>query len=718
MSLLLRQSTLLVLLAVLALPAAALAAPMTIAYSGRMLDDESQPLEGDWVVGVALFDPDAADPDLPVWSDEFPTVLTDGYFAVVLGSNPEAPLDADLFDSASVQVAVSLEGGPYMTPFAELTSAPYAIRAEAAETAKSADHAANVSGGTVSGTGFYLERSDTTPPTTTTLVDGQGNWVSGIDTDKAVDMPSLKINGVAVINSERQWVADAALDLPANSTLDGEEIVTGEAYSDVDVEAVIGGFSLTNPKNHPRYTPDDLLVDIGVISSPVLSDTTLRGQLHWTPAEIVAATDPYYLRIDNRVLDGLELTDTLNLVGDTDASKAAEVRFFDGDSSDPEAADYLLSSFNGTLSLTRPDTNGDQILEVATDPTPRVTFSLQDEAMVLSVDNTWGSVVSFYGNDGASPPVVGVIAEIKSEAITFSPELTPTAVIAKDAVTLVPLRDNMGVATGGAAVTATDEAVSFYGGDGRSVPLRVVEAANQVQFFGDDGNTGSAAATISRTNNVWNGTGSVEGVSIAGGVQVSGPTEVLGVLSADGVQVWNAPLQVKDVVGNNTALVEADGDAFFKSVDVDGTLAVDGSATVTGNVTVTGSITASSGITTGCPSFTIDMGPWCIDRSVNSPATFRGALQGCEARNMHLCPVSAMVACDYVEAGSANSSGCDAAGSVWTSDATAGDPVNILVWSGTSDEMVEFPLTESGANTSIPLPYFCCMPRVVSAIAP
>lgn len=140
-----------------------MAVPMTFTHQARVTDSSGTPINGTHDVTIALYD--GASATTPVWDETQSLTLADGYFSLVLGTDPGDPLDTStIVDGGPLWLGITVGTGPEMTVRTEVSSTLYAMRAGAADTAASAQTAStatsattattatNVSGGTVSAT--------------------------------------------------------------------------------------------------------------------------------------------------------------------------------------------------------------------------------------------------------------------------------------------------------------------------------------------------------------------------------------------------------------------------------------------------------------------------------------------------------------------------------------------------------------------------------------
>lgn len=106
-----------------ATPAAA--TPMLLGQQGRIFDAEGAPVVGALSMEFSLYGQMTG--GTPLWSETFLVNFDDGYFSVVLGSSD--PLDAGIFDGASLYLGITVGDDPEMTPRQTIVSVPYAITA-------------------------------------------------------------------------------------------------------------------------------------------------------------------------------------------------------------------------------------------------------------------------------------------------------------------------------------------------------------------------------------------------------------------------------------------------------------------------------------------------------------------------------------------------------------------------------------------------------------
>lgn len=109
---------------------AAWALPATLNYQGVLADSAGAPVTGTVTMTFALYDTSSA--IVALWSEVRDVTVTDGVYSVQLGI--DSPLDISLFSGAALYLGVSI-GGEEMQPRAELSAAPFAMRATVADAA-------------------------------------------------------------------------------------------------------------------------------------------------------------------------------------------------------------------------------------------------------------------------------------------------------------------------------------------------------------------------------------------------------------------------------------------------------------------------------------------------------------------------------------------------------------------------------------------------------
>jgi hypothetical protein len=111
----------------LALPAHAVDLPRQMTFQGRLIRADGTPETSPQDLRFVLY----ATPTggVSLWEESHPgTPVTNGYYAVVLGSS--VPLPASVLDGQPLYLGVSLAGQSELTPRLPLVSVPYALRAD------------------------------------------------------------------------------------------------------------------------------------------------------------------------------------------------------------------------------------------------------------------------------------------------------------------------------------------------------------------------------------------------------------------------------------------------------------------------------------------------------------------------------------------------------------------------------------------------------------
>jgi hypothetical protein len=121
-------------------PLAALAVPLQLSHTARLVDALGTPINGAHTLTVALYDELGA----VVHDETLPVTVADGYVTVVLGANPADPLQSSDLQHTEVWVGLTVDSGPELSPRQRLLSAPYAVRADYAASAGNADTVDNL----------------------------------------------------------------------------------------------------------------------------------------------------------------------------------------------------------------------------------------------------------------------------------------------------------------------------------------------------------------------------------------------------------------------------------------------------------------------------------------------------------------------------------------------------------------------------------------------
>ncbi len=114
-------------LALHALPALAVDVPRQITFQGRLVRADGNPETAPQDLRFALYATSTG--GVSLWDETHPgTPVTNGYYAVVLGSSQ--PLPPSAFTGQALYLGVSLAGQAELTPRLHLVSVPYSLRAD------------------------------------------------------------------------------------------------------------------------------------------------------------------------------------------------------------------------------------------------------------------------------------------------------------------------------------------------------------------------------------------------------------------------------------------------------------------------------------------------------------------------------------------------------------------------------------------------------------
>ncbi len=127
----LQQWIIMSMLAVLPLTASA-EVPQQVNYQGYLTDASGTSTDGDYQMVFSIYDVPTAGTAL--WSEEQTVLVINGIYNVQIGQDPTGnPFPGNLFDGQR-WLGVTVESDTEMTPRQVLTSTPFAMRAEVAET--------------------------------------------------------------------------------------------------------------------------------------------------------------------------------------------------------------------------------------------------------------------------------------------------------------------------------------------------------------------------------------------------------------------------------------------------------------------------------------------------------------------------------------------------------------------------------------------------------
>lgn len=125
-------------------------APVELNYSGRVVDGVGEPVSGSQQVTLSLYDA-VADGNL-VWTRTYDVDLAAGYYSLTLAAGTPA-LDSALFDGGGLWLQTQVGTGAPLTPRQALSSVPFALNADRAQTVVVAS--TDLTGSCASGTVGY-----------------------------------------------------------------------------------------------------------------------------------------------------------------------------------------------------------------------------------------------------------------------------------------------------------------------------------------------------------------------------------------------------------------------------------------------------------------------------------------------------------------------------------------------------------------------------------
>ena len=105
--------------------------PAVLNYQGFLVDTDGNPVSGEWTLSFMLFD--QPDGGLPFFSETRSVNAELGVFTALLGSNPDSPLPAQLFEQGEIWLGIAVHGddGPVeLLPRQQVASVPYALQAQ------------------------------------------------------------------------------------------------------------------------------------------------------------------------------------------------------------------------------------------------------------------------------------------------------------------------------------------------------------------------------------------------------------------------------------------------------------------------------------------------------------------------------------------------------------------------------------------------------------
>lgn len=202
------------------------AVPLQLTQQGRVLDNNGAAVSGSNDLTFRIYDSSTG--GSIYWSETITINFTNGYYAVVLGSDEiNNPLDSSVLSLYPLYLEVQLNSNTPMSTRYAINSAPYAQMAGNAEVADSID------GGTVNATEVSINSNQ--------VIDGTGSWVgqpitvdwNNIDPNT---IPSYIADGddnTQLSETEvENYVTNAAINLGTGSQVAGQDIVTTATDSD------------------------------------------------------------------------------------------------------------------------------------------------------------------------------------------------------------------------------------------------------------------------------------------------------------------------------------------------------------------------------------------------------------------------------------------------------------------------------------------------------
>ena len=218
--------------------------PRSFSYQGLLLDASKNPVTGAHTIVVNLYDSPLE--GVSIHSETFSTVLENGVFSIVIGS--QTPLEADVKFDKQYWLGVSVDGSAEL-PRTAITSVPYSIHAETASSL-----APNATGAVTSfngktgdlkikaGEGTLVTSEGNTITITalpTIIAKTQGNGSNGNVSNIIGTANQVLANGVTGSNNKQ--TGDVTLTLP-------QDINTGATptFSGMTLSSMSSGSSATN----------------------------------------------------------------------------------------------------------------------------------------------------------------------------------------------------------------------------------------------------------------------------------------------------------------------------------------------------------------------------------------------------------------------------------------------------------------------------------------
>ena len=273
--------------------AAAATVPAVLHYEGFLSDVEGNPVTDEWPMTFGLYT--EAQGGSPVFEETQSVPIAGGVFFVLLGAQPDNGLDPALVSSGElwIQVTVVGDGGPVtLEPRQQVVSHPYALFAQRAVSAASADDAAKL-GGMDAETFVTLEDLKTMclPPEDLAAKLAELGFVPGAHYSDEDVQAYLDANGYdagagysdesvqAFLDGKGYAPGPYYSDTDTQAYLEEKGYVAGPGYSDADAKAFLdaGGYL-----PGPYYSDSDAqsyLDQKGYVAGPHYTDTNTQSYL-------------------------------------------------------------------------------------------------------------------------------------------------------------------------------------------------------------------------------------------------------------------------------------------------------------------------------------------------------------------------------------------------------------------------------------------------------
>ena len=199
----------------LLLTQSALAIPTQMTHQGRLLDSDGAGLTGEHELIFRIMD----DPEdgYALWTETLTVSFTNGYYAIILGSDEVNNPDDNIFANDPLYLALKVDGGD-LEPRHPLTSVPYAQIAGVAE---------RVDGGVVNASEMLVPSRSSTAPGIGWVQPRRGLAdLDAVPADLADGDDDTQLDQAGVLG----YVTGQTVDLGAGSTIDGSSIVTAADY--------------------------------------------------------------------------------------------------------------------------------------------------------------------------------------------------------------------------------------------------------------------------------------------------------------------------------------------------------------------------------------------------------------------------------------------------------------------------------------------------------